>query len=173
MLRALAAAITTLLALTACGSPDVSAEPTSPYRQTQEEFLLLTRSCIEDAGFEVELSLDESGFSFPDLGSDQRAGQARQALRDCMREVDPERLEDPPERTRAQLEALYPYAVAQRECMAEAGYPAPDPPPLDVFIDQGANWEPYTALSDQGIAYDQEDLVRCQNVEEKPDFLDW
>lgn len=169
-----AAAFVLALVVVACSATqEATAEPTSPYRHTQEEFLLLTKACIEDAGFQVELSVEEGGFSFPDLGSDQRAGQARQTVRDCMRSVDPTRLEDPPERTREQLEALYPYAVAQAECMAAAGYPASTPPPIDVFVDDGAVWEPYTILSAEGITYDQEDLVRCQNVEEKPEFLDW
>jgi hypothetical protein len=92
----------------------------------------------------------------------------------CTESIDPARLQPPPKLTDTMLEAWYRYVVAQTECMRAAGYPVSDPPPLQVFVDsEGAAFDPYGDLRLRGIEFSHADLIRCQDVAEKPDFFDW
>lgn len=157
--------------LPAQGESGDSLQPLPVYRQSRVEFLLLVKACIEDRGFSVVLR-DDGGFDFGELGSRERLEAARAASRECIGEVDPARLEPPPPLTAAQLSAMYAYAVAQTECMRSAGYLVRDPPPKEVFIDTGGQWDPYVDLAQQDLPPLPEDVVRCQNIAEKPPFLD-
>ncbi|CAN5536974.1 hypothetical protein BH23CHL10_BH23CHL10_13700 [soil metagenome] len=141
------------------------------YRQPRAAFLQLVRACIEEHGFDVVLGEDE-GFNFPNLRSEEQQREAREVSRACVAEVDPARLEPVPPLTAQQLGEMYRYALAQAECMRAAGYPVGEAPPERVFIDTDGAWDPYIDLVEQGNAPHPEDVVRCQSVDAKPEFLD-
>lgn len=152
--------------------PGASRDPDSPYETTIEEFFLQTKTCVEEQGFPVTIDIEERSFSF-DLGTDARARQAREALRECQQEIDPRRLEPPAPLTDEQFASWYDYVLSQTACLRDAGYPVGDPPPEQVFIDSEAEWDPYEELALRGAPPSQEDLERCRAVEERPAFLDW
>lgn len=143
----------------------------SEFRQPRDEFLLLVRECIEDHGFEVTLGPD-GGFNFAELGSRDRLDEARRLSQTCIEQVDPARIEPPPPLTEAQLAEMYEYAIAQAECMREAGYPVGPPPPVQVYVDTEGAWDPYVDLAERGMPPAVEDVVACQNIEEQPEFLE-
>ena len=158
-----------LAACTFGPSPAGSPEPTSPYRQTLDEFLVATAACLQEKGYNARV---EEGGIRVEGAYDRDTSKAD--LRACEERIDPARLQPPPEKTRAQLEAMYRFVVAQTECMREAGYPVSDPPPLQVYVDsEGSAFDPYGDLRLRGIGFSHEDLIRCQGVEERPDFFDW
>jgi hypothetical protein len=151
------------------GPSSTGPEPTSPYRQTLEEYLITLAACMREQGYNA--TVDEGGLLVDGVFDRDRAMADQRA---CQEQIDPARLQPPPKKTRAQLEAMYRYVVAQTVCMREAGYPVSDPPPLQVYVDsEGAAFDPYGDLRLRGIGFSHEDLIRCQGVEERPDFFDW
>lgn len=140
-----------------------------PYRQTLDEFNLGLLACIRDKGYNALLD-SEGGMSFDGVTD----GQALTAdLRACQESMDPARLEPPPPLTAAQFEEMYRYLVAQVACMRDAGYPVSDPPPFQVYVDTDRAWDLYGDLRQRGVDFSHEDLIRCQRVDERPDFLDY
>lgn len=166
------AAVIVSLVLSGCTSSPSSTglpEPTSPYRQTLEGYLIALAACMREQGYDAKV---EEGGLF--VGGVFDRGRAMADQRTCQEQIDPARLQPPPKKTRAQFEAMYRYVVAQTECMREAGYPVSDPPPLQVYVDsEGTAFDPYGDLRLRGIGFSHEDLIRCQGVEERPDFFDW
>lgn len=154
-------------------SPAATRDPTSPYGTTREEFLLATKACVEAKGFPVTLDVADGRFSFS-LGSDERARQAKVALSDCEAEVDPARSEPAPALTDTQLRAWYAYRLLQVKCLRDAGYPPPEAPPEQVFVDTAGKWDPFEALIQAGTMPSQADMLRCQQLTEgRPNFLTW
>lgn len=163
-----------LLVLAACSNPISTTTPgPTPlaYRHTLDEFNILMRACLEDRGFAVTIRAD-GGMDFGELGSRERLEQARASVKDCTGKIDPARLEEPPPLSRDQLREMYEYVLAQLNCLEAAGYPAGDPPPIDVFIDSDGAWDPYGDLIERGFSPATEDVISCQNVAAKPDFVD-
>lgn len=156
----------------ALSTPAGILDPDSPYRTTQEEFLLRTKACVEEKGFPVELDLRQAGFKFS-LGDDSRAAASRDALRTCIESIDPARLLPPPKLTETQLTAWYEYRVRQAACVRESGLSLPDPPPLQVFIDTNGEWDPYGVLVGAGNPAPRDVEVTCEAVESRPAFLGW
>jgi hypothetical protein len=158
-----------LAACTVGPSQSGSPEPTSPYRQTLDEFLVAMAACLQEKGYNARV--EEGGLR---VGGAYDRETSKADFRACEERIDPARLLPPLPLTRSQLEALYRYVVAQTECMREAGYPVSDPPPLQVFVDsEGSAFDPYGDLRQRGIDFSHEDLLRCQDVEGRPGFLDW
>lgn len=141
------------------------------FGQSRDEFLLLVRECIEDHGFAVTLGPD-GGFNFAELSSREQLDEARGVSRACVEEVDPARLDPLPPLSGAQLIEMHDYALAQAECLREAGYPVGPAPPLQVYVDTEGAWDPYVDLAERGMPPDAEDVVACQDIEEQPKFLE-
>jgi hypothetical protein len=154
------------------GVPGPTLDPDSPYQTTVEDFFLRTKACVEEAGYPVEMDIEEQSFEFS-LGSDELARQADVELKRCMREIDPRRLLPPPPLTADQLGSWYTYLKAQVACLSDAGYPVGSPPPEQVFIDSEGDWDPYQDMIEAGITVRPEHVQQCQQVDERPAFFDW
>ncbi len=142
-------------------------EPTSPYRHSRQEFLLLVGQCVRDEGFDsVRVDVHESKIDFTDR-NDVRLGGPK-AVRTCIVRVDPARHEPPPARSERQLVALYNFRVAQARCLEAIGQRVDTPPSLEAFLAEGATWEPGI-----GNARAEVDRTRCAYIPERPAFLDW
>jgi len=153
--------------------PFATVDPASPYRTTRDEFMIRTKACIEAKGFPVTMDLADSSFLF-NLGSDERAQQAKLALRECREEVDPARLQPPPPLSTEQLRQMYQYRLRQSDCLGEAGYDVPAAPPEQVYVDTEGYWDPFQALLDAGTPASQADTMRCQQLRDgRPAFMDW
>lgn len=147
------------------GSP--APEPTSPYRHSRQEFLTLVGECVRDEGFaSVRVDVRESKIDFANR-ADVLAG-GPEAVRVCIVRVDPARHEPPPPRSERQLRQLYEFRVAQARCLDSLGYHVDDPPILELFLAEGAEWEPAPSTSAP-----IDDQLRCEYIPQRPDFLDW
>ena len=142
-------------------------EPTSPYRHSRQEFLLLVGQCVRDEGFDsVRVDVRESKIDFTDR-NDVRLG-GPEAVRTCIVRVDPARHEPPPPRSERQLVALYNFMVAQARCLEALGHRVDTPPSLEAFLAEGATWEPHS-----GTSAPVDDRTGCAYIPERPAFLDW
>lgn len=153
----------------AIGPPSASMqpEPTSPYRHSRQEFLLLVGRCVRDEGFDsVQVDVRESKINFGDP-NDVRLG-GPEAVRTCIVRVDPARHEPPPPRSQRQLIALYEFMVAQARCLEARGHQVDPPPSREAFLAEGAIWEP--GIGNAGAEVDR---TRCSYIPERPAFLDW
>lgn len=136
----------------------------------QLEYFLRMEECLQEKGYGVSADVDEFPYSLSFRDNDVPFEQLDTDRRACTESIDPVRLEQRVPLTRGQLEQLFDYVNAQVDCMRQAGYPAADPPPLQVFIDSAGAWEPYSDLRERGIDFSAEDLASCQNIPELPDF---
>lgn len=51
---------------------------------------------------------------------------------------------------------------------------AVDPPPEQVFVDSGGAWDPTVQTQEaSGRPVSIEDQQRCEQLEERPAFMDW
>lgn len=142
-------------------------EPTSPYRHTRQQFLVLVGECVRGEGFaSVRIDVRESKIDFTDR-ADVLAG-GPDAIRACIVRVDPARHEPPPPRSERQLRELYEFRVAQARCLDALGYYVEDPPDLEQFLLEGAGWEPAPTTS---APLDEQ--LRCEYIPQRPEFLDW
>ena len=142
-------------------------EPTSPFRHSRQQFLLLVGECVRDEGFaSVRVDVRESKIDFADR-ADVLAG-GRDAVRACVVEVDPARHEPPPPRSDRQLMALYEFRIAQARCLDALGFYVQDPPTLKHFLLEGAEWEPASSTS---APLDEQ--LKCEYIPQRPEFLDW
>jgi len=142
-------------------------EPTSPYRHSRQEFLLLVGQCVRDEGFDsVRVDVRESKIDFTDR-NDVRLG-GPEAVRTCIVRVDPARHEPPPPHSERQLVALYNFMVAQARCLEALGHRVDTPPSLEAFLAEGATWEPHS-----GTSAPVDDRTGCAYIPERPAFLDW
>lgn len=147
--------------------------PSNPYKTTREEFFLGVKACLEDKGFAVDLDIPEGGITTHET-TDEGARNSAVAIHECEIAMDPRRLLPPPRPSDEQMQAWYGYAVAQLACLRAAGYATPDPPPEQVFIDSGGDWDPTKATMDfGGTTVKFEDQRRCEQIKERPDFFDW
>lgn len=166
---ALVTLLVTVLSACATGQEAPPGSPSGSSRMEPEAFMLATKQCVEEKGFEVEVDLSEYSWSF-DYEDLERRRQAQDALDACFKAIDP-RFFEPLDLTSDQLREMYVYAVAQNECMRAAGYPVGTPPPEQVFIDSAARWDPYVDMLDRGVTFTPGDVPRCQDVPEKPSFF--
>jgi len=153
-------------------TPEGTLDPDSPYRTTLEEFMLRTKACLEDRGLSVEVNSEDNSLLF-NFGSQREQELAMTAVPECQAEIDPARLEPVPPRSAEQLGAWYAYVKAQVDCLADAGYPVPSPPPEAVFIDSQGDWDPYYELVQAGAPPSRDDRRKCEQVPGRPPFLDW
>lgn len=152
---------------TQVGGPTAEPEPTSPYRHSRQRFIFLVGECVRDEGFaSVRVDVWESKIDFADRSDVQRGGP--DAVRTCVVRVDPARHEPPPPRTERQLHALYDFRVAQAHCLEAEGYSVSNPPTLDQFMSDDAQWDPDEKMSAPDVV-----RTRCAYIPQRPDFLDW
>lgn len=148
-----------------------SRDPDSPYATTKEQFFLGVKACLAAQGFTVALDLGQNSITFQ--GPDAQIQQEAAAQTKCAQTVDPARVSVHSKPSEPQLKALYVFRVDTAACLRDAGYPVPDAPPEQVFIDSGGDWDPLTPLHDAGIRPKPEDRVRCEGVPSRPAFLNW
>jgi hypothetical protein len=110
------------------------------------EHLQFLKSCIESAGFKVDIA--DGGLMAappPEQAAhyDEAQSQCEQAAMSSglVAEYD--------EATDEELAAWYEALLLTHQCLADHGYPAAPPPSLDSYIEaQGRNWHPYDAIMD-------------------------
>lgn len=112
------------------------------------EHLQFMVTCLQSAGFAV--SIDDGGVSAAP-GSDQ-VSFYRDALKACEQAgVDSglvmERRPYGPE----EWSVIYDAFQITSQCLIEHGYPTPDPPSRDVYIESGGRWHPFDLLSPTAI----------------------
>jgi hypothetical protein len=172
-----AAALGYLILLSACASTPSAATPSSaaartpvpPYRQTRDEFDLGVVACLQSKGYNAHLT-DDGGIAV-DNATDPQAAQADDLA--CRESLDPARQQPPPPLTASQWQEMYQYLIAQVACMRDAGYQVSDPPPFQVYVDTDRAFDPYGDVRQRGVDFSHADLIRCQHVDERPDFLDY
>ena len=101
----------------------------------------LTVQCLQDHGFPVTLVPPGDGISFLSVPHSQNQ-LAQQHLEACHAGLNLPEFEWPsPE----QIEVMYRYYVALRECLIAEGYTVSEPPSLDQYIDSFTTgpWSPY------------------------------
>ena len=142
-------------------------EPTSPYQHSRQQFLVLVGECVRGEGFaSVRVDVRESKIDFADPADVSAGGP--DAIRACVTRVDPARHGHPPERSERQLRDLYAFRVAQARCLESLGYRVGNPPTLQQFLLDGADWQPAPNTS---APLDEQ--LRCEYIQQRPDFLDW
>lgn len=154
------------------GGPSATVDPDSPFQTTLEQFMLLTKACVEDKGYSVEVDPEDWSLLFS-FGSEREQQGAIEAVHECQAQIDPARLNPLPPPSPEQLRAWYAYVVAQAQCLVAAGYPVPSPPPEQVFLDTEGEWDPYFELEQAGSPASREDKRACDDVPGRPAFLDW
>jgi hypothetical protein len=108
-------------------------------------------SCMESAGFAVTLDVSSGSIS-GDPGADQM-----DRFRDTLAICDEAAFESGlvarhAEQTPDELRLWYRAFLLAHECLTEHGYPASDPPSIDVYVESGGTaWHPYDALSPASI----------------------
>jgi hypothetical protein len=104
-------------------------------------------SCIESAGFAVEVDVSAGAISAaPNQGQVDRFRDVFGACEEAAFEYGLiARFADPtPERLQLQFEAF----LLTHQCLEENGFATSEPPSMDVYMDsKGAIWHPYEALS--------------------------
>ncbi len=152
------------------GNTQRTLDPDSPYRTTPQEYALQLRACLEDKGFSVEVDPYDFHLQFQ-LGSDSRTAELQATVTECRAGLDPSRNDPPPPLTEEQLRALYRYRLAQADCLVAAGYPTAPAPPEQVFVDTGGQWDARVGLEDAAIP--QGVSRGCEQIQGRPNFLDW
>lgn len=146
-------------------------DPESPYQTTPEEYGLQLKACLTDGGFNVELDPYDFSLKF-NLGSDRPLEELQAAMTECRTGLDPSRNEPPPPLSEGQLRELYRYHVAQANCLIAAGYPASSAPPEQVFVDAGGQWDPRMG-PEEPLDIPQAVDRSCEQIDDRPNFLDW
>lgn len=150
------------------GVPGRTLDPDSPYETTPEEYAIELKGCLADRGFDVEVDPYDFHLS-GNVGSEGRFKELQTVVGECRDGIDPSRNNPPPPLSEDQLRALYLYYVAQADCLMAAGYPAASAPPEQVFVDSGGQWGPRSG----DVDIPQTVTRACEEVEGRPNFLDW
>lgn len=154
-------------------SPVATRDPSSPYATTRAEFFLAMKVCMEERGFLVTVDV-AYGAIYTHETTDQRAREATAALNECGASIDSRRQQPPPKATEAELRLWYGYVLAQLRCLQAAGYTTPEAPPEQVFIDSGGYWDPTAKTQEaSGRTVSINDQRRCEQIQERPAFMDW
>jgi hypothetical protein len=112
----------------------------------------LTADCLQDQGFPVTVIPPGDGISFLSVPSSQNQ-LAQQYLEACRAGLNlPDFVYPTPE----QLEVMYLYYVALRDCLIDEGYTISEPSSLDEFIESYATgpWTPYLDVQGGGAGWD-------------------
>jgi hypothetical protein len=152
-------------------NPGRTLDPDSPYQTTAEEYALQLKACLVDKGIAVDIDPYDQHLMFK-LGTDASEVDLHSAVTACRAGLDPSRNEPPPPLSEDQLRALYHYRVAQGQCMTDAGYPTQSAPPEQVFVDAGGQWDPRMGPTEP-LDIPQSVTRACEQIEGRPNFLDW
>ncbi|GBD83626.1 hypothetical protein BMS3Abin02_00005 [bacterium BMS3Abin02] len=126
-----------------------------------EEHVLYIVSCIESAGFDVTVGPD--GHSM-EAAPGVQVDRFRQVQAACEQAAIDSGLVAPPQSpSEEQLALQYQALLITYRCLVEYGYPAPEPPSEQTYVDSGGSaWHPYTLLEGDVSAVEQicpQDLV--------------
>lgn len=117
-----------------------------PYGSSEHLGYLVT--CVESAGFDVEIS---DGGLLAKPGSQE--SHYRTALAACEEAAIASGLVrplEPPDE--AELSAWYDAFMLSYECLVREGYPVSEPPSRDSYIESdGRNWHPYDRISGSDV----------------------
>lgn len=116
------------------------------------EFLAWMKSCVESAGFVVEISY---GGLTANFGSQEAA--FRDAMGTCEEAaISSGLVKAPSPPGDEELRAWYEAYMLTYRCLVENGYSPPAPPSLEAYTDSGHRWHPYDGVS--------EDIDRLEHV---------
>ncbi|WP_159500333.1 hypothetical protein [Microbacterium sp. 18062] len=105
-------------------------------------------ACLAEEGYNVSVTTDGEGLSYPPLTDAVAAAAFNMAIFTCevRYPVDPKYTEP---LTDERLRILYTYrSTTLIECLEDAGYPpSSSPPSKSVFIESGGAWSPYEDIS--------------------------
>lgn len=178
-LRQIFAAVIAVMVLAGCGqqtptpSASPSPEPTSPYRQPKTQFLTMLAECMTAGGWVAVFDPATEAINVEGITSPGDQGAVEAVREDCARRIDPLRVDPPPELTDGQWRQRYTYLLAQVECLRELGHDVPPPPDFASWRQSDAAWDPYGTLIERGRPAPNYHVLTCQNVEERPAFIDW
>jgi hypothetical protein len=112
----------------------------------------LTIQCLQENGFPVTVVSPGDGISFHSVPVSQNQ-LAQQYLEACRAGLNLPEFEWP---TPEQLEVMYAYYVALRDCLIDEGYAISEPPSLDPWIDSFTTgpWTPYLDVPGGGSGWD-------------------
>lgn len=123
--------------------------PAVPFDGSVEEFFVALTTCLEDAGWAVEIDPSGNGINFE--GGAAGAQDEQRAVADCQQQVGGPPA--PPAVDEALARAVYEFHLGTRECLIEHGYSISPPPSDEQFIDTYVNsfsgndpaapWSPY------------------------------
>ncbi len=128
--------------------------------------------CLERMGY-LALLQEDGGISLPGRRTDEQQKQLLDDQRSCARSIDPRRLLPPPALTDGQWLHFYAYLIAQVDCLRGLGHDVPQPPDFETWRATDRAWDPYLVLTQGGRSAPTYHVLTCQNVPERPDFLDW
>jgi hypothetical protein len=97
--------------LAACSGNPLNPEPTSPYRQSLQEYTAALVTCMQEKGYAARLVDKDEGFEV--FGAHDRL-KLKADQQACTLRIDPQRLQPPPPMTRTQLEAMHRYVTRRR-----------------------------------------------------------
>lgn len=140
-----------------------------PVSLLPDEFFPRLVACLNDHGYPVTLG---PNYTITGGGLITERETYRKASEDCIREIDPSYVEDPPPFTQEQLESLYRYLQGVVACFADLGYPQVEMPSFERFsTDLEGRFDPVSALiDDYGVFPSDADIAICRQ-EGKPSWF--
>jgi hypothetical protein len=108
-------------------------------------------SCVESAGFFVVLNVEEQSIEVSP-GSQSEIERYREVQRRCEQAAISSGLVGPV-LSMSETELAFQYQAFQLtyRCLIEAGFPAPEPPSEETYVDDHTAWHPYTLLSPSDV----------------------
>jgi hypothetical protein len=135
------------LLLTGCGSEDTATPDAARSLAPAEDFADNMHRCMSEKGWETEISWD-GGLGLSGVPADQ-VDQVDADVRECRERFGYDR----PARIPSQQEAeeLYDALMDVAECVRERGFPVPDPPSRQAYVedfltDGYVTWHPYDTV---------------------------
>ncbi|MBW9210504.1 hypothetical protein KV100_12650 [Mumia sp. zg.B21] len=173
--RALIGAVALATVLAACsggasvGDPDADSPKAtsatsgadSPATGTMAEWLGSMQSCLQEAGWKVEIDLEQNGIIADSVTAEQ-ASSFSQAQTECHERVGKAPNDVP--LTPAFAAKTYGHLVEMRQCLADLGYQSSEPPSKAKFVDDmmggSAPWSPFLDVPDDISEIDWHKLLK-------------
>jgi len=115
-----------------------------PFEVDSFEVNRLLSRCMNDHGFAVTLHGDGLGIHWADIPSEQNELAAAVSI-SCLEGLQVPDLASSV-LTLDQYAEVYAYRTELAECVRGEGYQVPDPPSLDLFVEEQGRWSPYDAV---------------------------
>ena len=115
-----------------------------PFEVDSYEINRLLSRCMNDHGFAVTLRGDGLGTRWEDIPPEQNQLATAVSIA-CLEGLNVPDLASSA-LTQDQYTEVYAYRTELAECVRGQGYQVPDPPSLDVFVEEQGRWSPYDAV---------------------------